>query len=172
MLFSVLNLLHSPRNSSIQQANLHLCSPFTRRDLTSSLVEGSLVPRTQDDGIIWCAQGSQTYVVVKVGWQIATTNVFTLLNQAYDLTVSQIQAQGDGLLYPLPYGQIGSVFNLFDAYGLTLNVVNANNHQTTWGVLGAACWALRDFVAVRGPFATLEFTIFDGVNEVAVGTLK
>ena len=54
---------------------------------------------------------------------------------------------------------------------LTMTVRNANNHQTTWGVLGAACWALKDFVSARGAFQTIVFSIYDGVNQVATGTI-
>lgn len=96
-----------------------------------------------------------------------------LLGQAYDLAVSHIHAQGDGLLYPLPTGIIGTIFNLHDsASQLTLTFANANNHQTTWGVLGAACSALKEFVAERGSFSEMTFAVYDGVNQVASGSLK
>lgn len=91
------------------------------------------------------------------------------------MTVSHIQAQGDGLLHPLGdgIGIIGTIFNLHDqAHDLTLTVANANNHQTTWGVLGAACSALKDFVAETSSFNSLTFTIFDGANQVASGSIK
>lgn len=96
-----------------------------------------------------------------------------LLSQAYDLTVSRIRTQGDGLLLPLPTGIIGTIFNLEDyAHGLKLTVANANNHQTTWGVLGAAYSALKDFVVEQGSFSELTFMIFDGPNQVASGSIK
>lgn len=74
-------------------------------------------------------------------------------------------------MYQLPTGRIGSIFNMHDPTGLVLNVANANNHQTTWGVLGAALSALKDFVAESGGFTSATFEIFDGVNQVATGTL-
>ena len=86
------------------------------------------------------------------------------------MSVSQIEAQGDGLLYPLPFGPIGTIFNLEAAGEATLTVANANNHQTTWGVLGAACSALADFISQRGAFSSLTFQIYDGANQVATGT--
>ena len=59
-----------------------------------------------------------------------------------------------------------------DERGLALNVVNSNNHQTTWGVLGAALTALEDYMQSMDKWGTAEFTIFDGTNEVGKGTLK
>lgn len=53
-----------------------------------------------------------------------------------------------------------------------LRIINTNNHQLTWGVLGAAIDALRDYMsqAVTGPGESW-FSIFDGQNEVGMGTI-
>ena len=55
--------------------------------------------------------------------------------------------------------------------GMVLRVANANNHQTTWGVLGAAMRALANFVIEHGGFDTADFVIYDGENQVAMGVL-
>ena len=50
--------------------------------------------------------------------------------------------------------------------------MNANNHQTTWGVLGAAVNALLGWVdGGAGGGAAAYFEIWDGVNEVGVGQM-
>ena len=56
--------------------------------------------------------------------------------------------------------------------GLVLKVANSNNHQATWGVLGAALTALQDYMRSQDAWGTAEFTIFDGKYEVGKGTLK
>lgn len=63
-----------------------------------------------------------------------------------------------------------------------LQVVNADNHQTTWGVLGAAVSALRACMIASesgsaGPGSALRwgyaayFSILDGDNVVGVGMI-
>lgn len=61
---------------------------------------------------------------------------------------------------------------LFDweNHGHSLRVWHANNHQTTWGVLGAAIEAIADFMTQYG-FAGATFYIYDGGNEVGEGIL-
>lgn len=45
---------------------------------------------------------------------------------------------------------------------------NSNNHQTTWGVMGATLGALREFMNEYG-WGAARFTIFDGVKEIGEG---
>ena len=59
--------------------------------------------------------------------------------------------------------------------GLEIWTQNTNNHQQTWGVLGSALAAVRDFMVctplqAEGPGA-VHFQIFDGWNEVGQGTV-
>lgn len=51
-----------------------------------------------------------------------------------------------------------------------LTVSDANGHQVTWGVLGAAVVALRGFMQERG-YGRVRFRIFDGENRVGTGEL-
>ena len=53
--------------------------------------------------------------------------------------------------------------------GLTLSALNANNHQLTWGVLGAAIQALLNLMANQEWWGAAMATVWDGENEV--GTL-
>lgn len=66
----------------------------------------------------------------------------------------------------------GGLFQWAGAERLMLRIVNANNHQLTWGVLGAAIDALGEYMnqAVTGPGESW-FSIFDGRNEVGTGTI-
>ena len=47
---------------------------------------------------------------------------------------------------------------------------NANNHQQTWGVVGAAIGALQDYMNQNG-FGQATFNVFDGGTEVGVGKI-
>ena len=54
--------------------------------------------------------------------------------------------------------------------GQSLVTWDMNNHQHTYGVLGAAVSALMDFMRERG-VGEAVFSIFDGGNEVGAGLL-
>ena len=61
------------------------------------------------------------------------------------------------------------LFN-WEYQGLSLMVWNANNHQTTWGVLGAAIEAIVGHMN-QNNFGGASFNIFDGSNEVGEGII-
>ena len=48
---------------------------------------------------------------------------------------------------------------------------NANNHQLTYGVAGAAIAALRDYMVQEDVSGTLSFDIWDGDNQVGAGLI-
>ena len=73
--------------------------------------------------------------------------------------VRQQLIRGDGVIP-------GGIFS-FSFDGLAWKSVNANNHQQTWGVLGAAINALEDFMVKKKTFGTVAFEIWDGGNQVA-----
>lgn len=54
------------------------------------------------------------------------------------------------------------------AAGLVMRTWNAGDHQTRWGVLGAAVGALVEGVQVVG---VGSFRIFDGAHEVGAGSI-
>ena len=56
------------------------------------------------------------------------------------------------------------------ANGFGLLTWDSNNHQQTWGVLGAALEALEDYMRGAG-YGQVLFTIVDGPNQVGEGML-
>lgn len=64
------------------------------------------------------------------------------------------------------------MFNWYGGQGRALSVIDAANHQCTWGVLGAAVRALGEYMreGERG-VGGCYFIISDGMREVALGTL-
>ena len=58
----------------------------------------------------------------------------------------------------------------------SLRVRNANNHQVTYGVLAAALQAVGDYLQNLNfegmGSAAVGFLIFDGANQVGVGSLE
>ena len=63
-------------------------------------------------------------------------------------------------------------FNLYD-FGLQLRLVNANNHQQTWGVMNAGLAAVMQYMARsgNGPGA-VAWKVYDGQTMVGVGFLQ
>ena len=59
---------------------------------------------------------------------------------------------------------------IWEYQGLSPKERNANNHQTTWGVLGAAIEAIAGCMDQNG-FGGGSFNIFDGGNEVGEGII-
>ena len=53
--------------------------------------------------------------------------------------------------------------------GLGVDVWSVNNHQTTFGVLGAAVEALLDCMRTRGEWGGARFEVYDGVEMVGEG---
>lgn len=74
---------------------------------------------------------------------------------------SYVSKLGDG---PLSGGHFGWVGD----NGLVLNAWGANNHQTTYGVLGAAIKALSGYFDAHG-YGRATFLIYDGQNQVGEG---
>lgn len=54
--------------------------------------------------------------------------------------------------------------------GMALKAWNANNHQMTYGVLGAALDAVGDYMSFNG-FRRATFAIYDGANQVGEGVV-
>ena len=93
--------------------------------------------------------------------------VVGILSTAYKHVQEHIERLGDGVIQALSNGRIFSL----GEHSLGLTVFNANNHQTTWGVLAAAFLALVDYMANQGTYYAAAFTIFDGKNEVGTGSI-
>ena len=87
-----------------------------------------------------------------------------LLEDAYDELIAFIQGSGDGLISE-------GVFHCLGPQAMQVQVWNANNHQTTYGVCAAALRMLRAYMAAHG--ATMaEFVIKDGPNVVGWGRIS
>lgn len=54
--------------------------------------------------------------------------------------------------------------------GINFRTWNANNHQQTYGVVGAAISALRDFMD-KFEYAAVDFEVWDGGNQVGEGQI-
>lgn len=102
---------------------------------------------------------ADSYVVLQTVSAVTPANVVSdLLDQA--ITYVQTQAAShDGIIGPAGYRMLG-------ARALTLFAQDANNHQLTWGVLGSALLAVKDYMSQSGhSFGTAWFQIFDGDNQ-------
>lgn len=114
--------------------------------------------------VTWWAPGSQTHVKITTARVIAGGAVMNLLNDAYTNIIDRIEALGDG--------NISGGSWAYNQVGLALRARNANNHQTTWAVLGAAIDALMDYMGASGFEGACTFAIHDGDHQVGTGALE
>lgn len=98
-----------------------------------------------------------------MGKLVAGASIQKMLDEAFYLVTDSIYTHGDG---PLRNGQY---FSSLEQTGV--RVSNANNHQTTWGVLAAALTALSDYMSLTA-FGEATFTIHDGGNLVGQGFVE
>lgn len=56
------------------------------------------------------------------------------------------------------------------ALGIEMRIVSSAGRRLTWGVVGAAVGALRDFGAREG-FGAVFLEVWDGENEVGEGSV-
>lgn len=99
-----------------------------------------------------------------MGTLIAGNAVSDLLDTAWVTAMTRINNQGDNVI---DHG----IFELIGPTGLLLRVSNSNNHQITYGVMGAACMALVQYMTTTA-FGAATFHIFDGVTEVGKGEIS
>lgn len=95
--------------------------------------------------IHWSARDSRTYIILEIVASTAGTAVQVLLETAHTAIMLRIDNIGDG---PVSSG----VFRMAGSDNIVLSTRNANNHQQTWGVLGAAIGALQDCMNQNGEF--------------------
>lgn len=86
-----------------------------------------------------------------------------MLTEAYEVVSRHIEQVGDEKL-------LGGVFNFELKQSALLSIWNANNHQTTWGVLRASILALADYLERHG-YSEVLFNIYDGNNQVGAGQI-
>jgi len=91
--------------------------------------------------------------------------VSDLLDQAISYVQNQA-ALHDRIIGTAGYRRLG-------AQALTLLAGDANHHQLTWGVLGAALQAVKEYMSQSGnSFGTAYFSIFDGDNQTGKGSIE
>ena len=133
-------------------------SVFDRRGLALS----SLEFRAETDNIIWCAAGTRTYVILSMTGNTAIgTAVRAILSAASTYVGAYLSEMGDGVVSNTGVSWPGNA-------GVGFVTWNANNHQTTWGVLGGAVTCLNDYMSQYG-YGEATFTIVDGGNIVGRG---
>ncbi|MCJ1305346.1 hypothetical protein MMC08_008160, partial [Hypocenomyce scalaris] len=120
-------------------------------------------PRGNSQSTVQCAPSSRTYLVVTPTYLIASSSVVQVLTACYSAVASHILQDGDGVIE-------GGAFSWQGNNGITLSTMNTNNHQNTWGVIGAAIIALQDFMQENG-YGGATFSIWDGPNMVGRGWL-
>ena len=135
-----------------------------QRSLTTPRFYG----RDQTDPVLWWAPGTRTYVAVRVVRSMAPAAVMTLLHKAVIDIQTHTARAGDGLL-------LGWVY-IFDwqtrATDCEVYTVNSNNHQQTWGVVGAALLAVSDYMLDNNVMGPATFTIYNNGTEVGQGTIE
>ncbi|KAA6416284.1 MAG: hypothetical protein FRX48_01004 [Lasallia pustulata] len=119
--------------------------------------------------VVWCQPGSRTFVIVEMSYVVgslaASSHFRDLLTACLNIISYEIETTYDG---PID----GGIFERISlTSSLALHVWNANNHQITYGVLGAAVSALLDYMQQRG-WGDCTFSIFDGPMQVGRGQLR
>ena len=114
--------------------------------------------------MLWCTPNSSTSILLSITGGLARAAAYPTLAEAFDIVTDHIAQVGDGTL-------LAGAFNFQLQGGAQLSIWNANNHQTTWGVLRAAILALADYME-RDGFAQALFNVYDGVNQVGEGVLS
>ncbi|MCJ1303454.1 hypothetical protein MMC08_006264 [Hypocenomyce scalaris] len=113
---------------------------------------------------LWCASQSSTYITVTMTSSTSQTGLGLALTLAYlSIGLNHLVPPAADTLVP------GSGFSYTEDWVITAQ--NANNHQTTWGVLAAALGALSDYVTSQDLNGAATFGIFDGANQVGQGTV-
>lgn len=112
---------------------------------------------------VWCSPSSRIYVILKVTHALAGPATASLLSTAISNINQHIAVEGDGVI-------AGGLFGLIGEGGLSLQLWNANNHQTTYAVLAKALTAVKYYMGVYG-YGEVAFGIWDGDNQVGEGSL-
>lgn len=92
-----------------------------------------------------------------------------LLGEAFTAILNHMQDHGDDLVHAGVFSFFGPAVN--GHAGCSLHVWNTDNHQITWGVLGAALRALWEYMYANGKYGGASFEVFDGFHEVALGVI-
>ena len=119
--------------------------------------------RRRETSVRWCTPNSSTSILLSITSGLTRAAAYPTLAEAFDIVTDHIAQVGDGTL-------LAGAFNFELEGGAQLSIWNANNHQTTWGVLRAAILALADYMETKG-FGQALFSVYDGINQVGEGLL-
>lgn len=121
--------------------------------------------------MVWCGFGSKTYISVDYISDIhdqSWNGVDDFLDAIEAAIRDRIRTTGDKTV------QGGKI--TYQSAGLTMTSQNANNHQQTWGVLGAGISALAEYMLAQKEHgyspSSVAFLIYDGPNQVANATFR
>ena len=106
-----------------------------------------------------------TYVKLTPGSLIAGNGVENIIDNAYNEILRIIKPPASDGVIPVPITYWPT--NDTSRYLITQN---ANKHQLTYGVVGAAFTAVLDYMSHYG-YGAATFTIVDGHNQVGNGTV-
>ncbi|MCJ1301924.1 hypothetical protein MMC08_004725 [Hypocenomyce scalaris] len=128
-------------------------SPSSKRTLHS--------PRAPAYAYCVRSLGNRTFILITFTSLYPAGPISQMLNTAMEFVTNAVNTSGDR---NIP----GGFFQVRYA-NLLLRVQNANNHQVTYGVLGAALIALGDWMQEQGKWGALTFEVWDGDNQVGSG---
>ncbi len=95
----------------------------------------------------------------------AVGSIELLLVNTVHICQQHIEGLGDGVI------QSGRLYtSMFN--GLSLELLNANNHQLTWSVASAAVRAMLDYMHSQDIYGQATMWIYDGQNVVGRGILE
>ena len=116
----------------------------------------------RDSDITWCVPTTKTFIQITLQTVRNYQQLISGLMTASEVIIERLKA-GDSLI---PHGLFESA-----ARGMALTVMNADNHQLTWGVLEASIDGLLDFFKSMGSWSWCdsEFDIYDGKSKVGKG---
>ncbi|KAA6412510.1 MAG: hypothetical protein FRX48_03501 [Lasallia pustulata] len=121
-------------------------------------------PRALPSPLVVAVPDTKTYLLILLQTRMPVGAILQFLNDAYNVLTSHIRAAGDGVIAAGRWD--------LEVNGIGLSTVNTNNHQQTYGVLGAAVEGLsRFFYENQERGAGVYFYIFDGGVEVGQGSL-
>lgn len=143
-----------------------LCSPlFFSWYRPSKMISRDIAPKKRDQGYhYWCQIGTRTYVGITFVAAVRPQSVIgNLLDGAHNWIINWLSNHADGV--------IQSQFRQLGAQATTLTADSANNHGLTYGVLGAALDAIKDFMMNNNAWGTATFDIFDGENQTGRGSI-
>lgn len=125
-----------------------------------------MLDRRETDTVLWCCPHSETYVILTPTGNLTPGQVYLNLISGHNALRRRVQTSGDG---PVTGGQY--TWGRRDNTGVIFSAWNVNNHQLTYGVIGAAMNALLDYMD-KNVYSGASFDIYDGQNQVGQGLIS